>query len=151
MDDGDRLRSYFISGNPFLDIARGTATVCCPLWSCACCLSASRGPCRLLSISQCGYFPFCCSVLRSQGKSSPCIAVSSHNPPLMQLQVAAGIMLGREAFAGARSLFIAKCDCCRGTGRLVCPVCRGFNRLRRWPGEFHAHRGGIVNQKKADE
>ena len=27
MDDGDRMRSYFISGNPFLDIARGTATV----------------------------------------------------------------------------------------------------------------------------
>lgn len=67
------------------------------------------------------------------------------------VQVAAGIMLGREVYTGARSLFIAKCDCCRGTGRLVCPVCQGFNRLRRWPGEFHAHRGAIVNQRKTDE
>ena len=67
------------------------------------------------------------------------------------VQVAAGIMLGREFYTGARSLFIAKCDCCRGTGRLVCPVCRGFNRLRKWPGEFHTHRGAIVSQRKTDE
>ena len=59
-------------------------------------------------------------------------------------------MLGREFASYARSALIAKCDCCRGTGRLVCPMCRGFNQLRKWPGEFHAHRGAIVDQKKTD-
>ena len=112
MDDGDRLRAYFISGNPFLDIARGTATVSHLQYSQRLCIQLSLRVtrCRLLQAS--------------------CWAESSSHMP------------GEQSSPSATAV--------EGLGRLVCPMCRGFNQLRKWPGEFHEHRGAIVNQRKTD-